>query len=50
MKTTARTGGTGFGAFNPNTLDLADRVVILRFNQEEMELEILLGVPIDGAK
>ena len=50
VKTTARIGSTGFVAFNPNTLDLADRVIILRFNQEEMELEILLDAPIDEAK
>lgn len=50
VKTTARIGSTGFVAFNPNTLDLVDRVIILRFNQEEMELEILLDAPIDEAK
>ncbi len=50
VKTTARVGSTGFVAFNPNTLDLADRFIILRFNQEEMELEILLDAPIDEAK
>ncbi|MDN5710452.1 MAG: hypothetical protein L0G95_13495 [Planococcus sp. (in: firmicutes)] len=50
VKTTARIGSTGFVAFNPNTLELADRVIILRFNQEEMELEILLDAPIDEAK
>lgn len=50
VKTTARIGSTGFVAFNPNTLDLADRVIILRFNQEEMELEILLDAPIEEAK
>lgn len=50
VKTTARIGTTGFVAFNPNTLDLADRVIILRFNQEEMELEILLDAPIEEAK
>lgn len=50
VKTTARIGSTGFVAFNPNTLDLADRVIILRFNQEEMELKILLDAPIDEAK
>ncbi|MFP8782591.1 DUF6998 domain-containing protein [Planococcus plakortidis] len=50
VKTTARIGSTGFVAFNPNTVDLADRVIILRFNQEEIELEILLDAPIDEAK
>lgn len=50
VKTTARTGSTGFVAFNPNTLHLADRVVILRFNEEEMELEILLDTSIEEAK
>ncbi|AQQ52259.1 DUF6998 domain-containing protein [Planococcus lenghuensis] len=50
VKTTARTGSSGFVAFNPNTLHLADRIIILRFNEEEMELEILLDEPIEAAK
>lgn len=50
VKTTARNNSAGFVAFNPNTLHLADRVIILRFNESEMELEILLDAPIEDAK
>lgn len=50
VKTTARTTSTGFVSFNPNTLQFVDRVIILRFNEEDMELEILLDASIDQAK
>lgn len=50
VKTTARTTSTGFVSFNPNTLQFVDRVIILRFNEEDMELKILLDAPIDQAK
>lgn len=50
VKTTARTNNNGFVSFNPNTLHFVDRVIILRFNEEEMELEILLDKPIEEAK
>lgn len=50
VKTTARTTNNGFVSFNPNTLHFVDRVIILRFNEEEMELEILLDKPIEEAK
>lgn len=50
VKTTARTTSNGFVSFNPNTLHFVDRVIILRFNEEEMELEILLDKPIEEAK
>lgn len=50
VKTTTRTSGHGHVLFNANTIDLADRVIILRFNADEMELEILLDAPINEAK
>ena len=50
VKTTSRTSGHGNVSFNPNTLRFVDRVIILRFNDEEMELEILLDESIDEAK
>ena len=50
VKTTARTSNNGFVSFNPNTLHVVDRVIILRFNEEEMELEILLDKPIEEAR
>ena len=50
VKTTTLSEGTGHVAFNPNTLEFVDRIIILRFNQEEMELEILLDKPLEEAK
>lgn len=49
VKTTAIMGSSGHIAFNPNTLDKVDRVVILRINTEEMQIEILLNEPKDAA-
>ncbi|MBC3872077.1 DUF6998 domain-containing protein [Undibacterium flavidum] len=42
VKTTTMSNGKGHVDFNANTLDLVDRVVILRFNVEELEIEVLL--------
>ena len=50
VKTTSRKTGNGFVSFNPNTIDFVDRVIILRFNEEEMELEILLDKSIEESK
>ncbi len=50
VKTTTRSTGNGHVAFNPNTLQYVDRIVILRFNQEEMELVILLDESIEIAR
>lgn len=50
VKTTTRSEGKGHVAFNPNTLCFVDRVIILRFNQEEMELEILLDESVEVDK
>lgn len=47
VKTTAIMGSSGNILFNPNTLDKVDRVIILRINTEEMQIETLLNESID---
>ena len=44
VKTTATMGGGGHVAFNPNSLASVDRVIVLRINTEEMQIETLLNV------
>ena len=43
VKTTAVMGSSGHIAFNPNTLISVDRIIILRINTEEMQIETLLN-------
>lgn len=43
VKTTAMMGSGGHVNFNSNTLDLVDRVIILRVNTDEMQVETLLN-------
>ena len=43
VKTTAMMGSSGHIAFNPNTLISVDRIIILRINTEEMQIETLLN-------
>lgn len=43
VKTTAMMGSGGHVNFNTNTLELVDRVIILRVNTEEMQVETLLN-------
>ncbi len=50
VKTTARMGSTGQISFNPNTLSQVDRIIILRINTEEMQVEILFNDFVDKAK
>ncbi|MGF1717923.1 hypothetical protein L4D08_23975 [Photobacterium chitinilyticum] len=45
VKTTAIMGQSGHISFNPNTLNKVDRVIILRINTEEMQIETLLNEP-----
>ncbi|MDR9828200.1 hypothetical protein RCJ22_21640 [Vibrio sp. FNV 38] len=45
VKTTARMGHSGHISFNPNTLDKVDRIIVLRINTEEMQIETLLNEP-----
>lgn len=47
VKTTAMTSGSGHIAFNRNTLNQVDRVIILRVNTEEMQIETLLDAPVE---
>lgn len=49
VKTTATMGSAGTIAFNANTLELVDRVIVLRINTEEMQIETLLNAPIAEA-
>src|SRR5690606_8753221 len=49
VKTTAMIGGAGHISFNPNSLMLVDRVIVLRVNTEEMQIETLLDAPIADA-
>ena len=49
VKTTAKMSGSGHIEFNPSTLDKVDRVIILRINTEEMQIETLLNETIDKA-
>ena len=46
VKTTAMMGNTGHVTFNAKSLDLVDRVIVLRVNTEEMQIETLLNAPV----
>jgi len=50
VKTTAVMSPSGHIAFNPNTLDKVDRIVILRINTDEMQIETLLNETTNKAK
>ncbi len=49
VKTTAMMGSNGHVAFNPRSLSQVDRVIVLRVNTEEMQVETLLDVPLAEA-
>lgn len=49
VKTTATVGTGGHISFNRNTLQFVDRIIVLRINTEEMQIETLLDVPKDEA-
>jgi hypothetical protein len=49
VKTTARIDNTGHISFNTNTLALVDRIIILRINTNEMQVEILFNDIINVA-
>lgn len=49
VKTTAKIGSAGHISFNPNTLSKVDRVIILRVNTEEMQIETLLDLSTQEA-
>jgi len=48
VKTTATMEGAGQVSFNPRTLHQVDRVMILRVNTEEMQVEILLDASLEA--
>jgi hypothetical protein len=49
VKTTAMASKGGHISFNANTLAHVDRVIVLRINTEEMQVETLLDVPVSDA-
>lgn len=49
VKTTAMMGSTGHVSFNLNTMEHVDRIIILRINTEEMQIEILLNDSLEQA-
>jgi len=49
VKTTTMLGNSGHISFNPNTLEKVDRVVILRINTEEMQIETLFNDSVEKA-
>lgn len=49
VKTTAMMGSNGHVTFNPNSLAVVDRIIVLRVNTEEMQVETLLNVPKQDA-
>ncbi|KAA1160030.1 hypothetical protein EU511_10145 [Pseudoalteromonas distincta] len=50
VKTTGRMHTGGHISFNTNTLDLVDRIIILRINTDEMQVETLLDMPVEQAR
>ena len=49
VKTTAMVGSNGHVAFNPRSLSQVDRVIVLRINTEDMQVETLLDAPVAEA-
>lgn len=49
VKTTAMIGSGGHVTFNAHSLALVDRVIVLRVNTEEMQIETLLNAPVADA-
>ena len=49
VKTTAMMEGSGHVSFNVNTLAQVDRVMVLRMNTSEMQIETLLDAPLTSA-
>lgn len=49
VKTTATVGSASHVTFNVKTLSVVDRVIVLRINTEEREIETLLDVPVAKA-
>lgn len=49
VKTTAMMDSAGHVSFNVNTFEHVDRVMVLRMNTAEMQIEILLDAPLANA-
>jgi hypothetical protein len=49
VKTTAKMDSGGHVAFNPSTLAQVDRIIVLRVNTEEMQIETLLDASVKDA-
>lgn len=49
VKTTAMMGASGHIAFNPKSMEFVDRVIVLRVNTDEMQIETLLNAPVAEA-
>lgn len=49
VKTTAMMDSAGHVSFNVNTFSLVDRVIVLRMNTAEMQIEILLDASLEKA-
>ena len=49
VKTTAMMDSAGHVSFNVNTLEHVDRVMVLRMNTAEMQIETLLDAPLEKA-
>lgn len=49
MKTTATASGSGHAMFSGTSLEYVDRVMVLRINTEEMQIETVLDAPIAKA-
>lgn len=49
VKTTAMMDSAGHVSFNVNTLEQVDRIMVLRMNTAEMQIEILLDAPVAEA-
>ncbi|AZC91302.1 DUF6998 domain-containing protein [Pseudomonas chlororaphis] len=49
VKTTSKMNHASYVSFNPRTLSHVDRVIVLRVNTEEMQIEILLDDAVDVA-
>lgn len=50
VKTTGRLVKNGHISFNPKTLNCVDRVIVLRINVEDMQIETLFDGPVEQAK
>jgi hypothetical protein len=49
VKTTAIMGAGGHVTFNSNSLEFVDRVIVLRINTDDMQIETLLNAPVSEA-